>query len=267
MANVRFVRTTKEKQIKREVYDNNALYFCTDSAELYRGAQLLSDGVRQVETYVDLPNFAVAADGILYYVKETGNAYLLNQTRDDWVQIVFAPVADIDSVSDEDADKYIPTVGAVRKALEGISVSGGSGVDYELPVATDTTLGGVTAAAKTDEMTQEIGVDENGKLWVHVPDVTSFVTQEYVNSKVETVEMQVGEIETRLETTEAQTNTVITQVGYVESQVEAVESKINTVESQIGTMETKIETMETKIEEVAGGLDPAETYIFDGGEI
>lgn len=57
MANVRFVRTTKERQINRKNYDENALYFCIDSGELYRGEQLLSDGVRQVATYADLPNY------------------------------------------------------------------------------------------------------------------------------------------------------------------------------------------------------------------
>ena len=37
---------------------------------------------------------------------------------------------------------------------------------YTLPVANETMLGGVKAAAKTDEMSQEVGVDADGKLWV-----------------------------------------------------------------------------------------------------
>lgn len=39
---------------------------------------------------------------------------------------------------------------------------------YELPVATADTLGGVKPDVKTDDMTTPIGVDANGKLWVHV---------------------------------------------------------------------------------------------------
>lgn len=39
---------------------------------------------------------------------------------------------------------------------------------YELPVATANTLGGVKPDAKTDDMTTPIGVDADGKLWVHV---------------------------------------------------------------------------------------------------
>ena len=91
MANVRFVRTTKQKQINREEYDENALYFCTDSGEFYRSNQLLTDGVRRVATYDALPAFDVAADGILYFVEDTGDGYLLNASRDGWTQVIYAP--------------------------------------------------------------------------------------------------------------------------------------------------------------------------------
>jgi hypothetical protein len=85
--NVRFVRTTKEKQINRQQYDKNALYFCTDSKEFYRGDQLLTDGIRIVDT---LPELNVAADGILYFIEDTKNGYVLNTSRDGWVQIIYA---------------------------------------------------------------------------------------------------------------------------------------------------------------------------------
>jgi len=45
-----------------------------------------------------------------------------------------------------------------------VAVEGGS-TGYTLPIAAPDTLGGVKAAAKTDGMTQEIGVDADGKLW------------------------------------------------------------------------------------------------------
>lgn len=40
-----------------------------------------------------------------------------------------------------------------------------SGELYELPTATEDTLGGVKPVSKTDEMTQKVGVDEDGALW------------------------------------------------------------------------------------------------------
>lgn len=88
MANVRFVRTTQNKQNNREEYDDNALYFCTDSGALYRGNQLLSDGIRTVASYSELPDFSIAADGIIYYTLDTKNGYLLNETRDKWILVI-----------------------------------------------------------------------------------------------------------------------------------------------------------------------------------
>lgn len=66
----------------------NALYFCTDTKELFRGDDLLSDGVRLVATYSELPSFEHAADGILYVCKDSGCGYVLNDTRDSWVIVV-----------------------------------------------------------------------------------------------------------------------------------------------------------------------------------
>lgn len=46
-----------------------------------------------------------------------------------------------------------------------IVVSASGGKEYVLPVATNTILGGVKANPKTDEDTQEVHVDSEGKLW------------------------------------------------------------------------------------------------------
>lgn len=60
--------------------------------------------------------------------------------------------------------------GAVTAEYDGsaeVSVKipeGGSG-SYTLPIASETTLGGVKAVAKTDEMTQTVGVDAEGRLF------------------------------------------------------------------------------------------------------
>lgn len=42
---------------------------------------------------------------------------------------------------------------------------GDPGAAYTLPIASSTQLGGVQPSTKTDEMTQEVGVDETGALW------------------------------------------------------------------------------------------------------
>lgn len=42
---------------------------------------------------------------------------------------------------------------------------GGNGSSYTLPIASPTALGGVQPVAKTDAMTQSVGVDADGGLW------------------------------------------------------------------------------------------------------
>ena len=42
---------------------------------------------------------------------------------------------------------------------------GGNGSSYTLPIASPTVLGGVQPVAKTDAMTQSVGVDASGALW------------------------------------------------------------------------------------------------------
>lgn len=56
------------------------------------------------------------------------------------------------------------------KSLSPIDVAlikkiGGNGSSYTLPVASSAQLGGVRPVSKTDEMTQAVGVDEDGRLW------------------------------------------------------------------------------------------------------
>lgn len=94
-----------------------------------------------------------------------------------------AAVAKSGSYNDLSNKPTIPTVpttlpnpnklkltGAVTAEYDGsaeVSVEipdGGSG-GYNLPIASPTTLGGVQPVAKTDEMTQSVGVDEAGGLW------------------------------------------------------------------------------------------------------
>lgn len=60
--------------------------------------------------------------------------------------------------------------GAVTAEYDGsaevsVEIPAGGGSAYELPVASPSTLGGVMPAAKTDEMTQAVGVDDAGGLW------------------------------------------------------------------------------------------------------
>lgn len=94
-----------------------------------------------------------------------------------------APVAKSGSYNDLTGKPTIPTVpealknpnkltftGAVTAEYDGseavsVEIPAGGGSAYELPIASPAQLGGVMPAAKTDEMTQAVGVDEAGGLW------------------------------------------------------------------------------------------------------
>lgn len=88
MAKVRYVQGKKAKYLALSSYDPMALYFCTDTNELFKGDQLYSDGVRIVLNYESLPKLEVAADGILYYCKTNGCGYVLNEERNGWLTVI-----------------------------------------------------------------------------------------------------------------------------------------------------------------------------------
>jgi hypothetical protein len=88
--NVRFFAGSKKQYLGLTKYDPLALYFCYDTRELFWGDLLLSDGMRVVATFADLPSFDTAADGIVYFVTETRNGYTLSNSRTEWIQVIQA---------------------------------------------------------------------------------------------------------------------------------------------------------------------------------
>lgn len=77
--------------------------------------------------------------------------------------------------------------GSAAKTINIPSVSGGGGSSYELPIATPTQLGGVKPVAKTDEMTQEVGVDEAGGLFTKEGDGIDEETLNQINRNTEDI--------------------------------------------------------------------------------
>lgn len=140
MANVRFVRTTKEKWLKKESYDSLALYFCEDTKEIFKGSQVYTDGIRVIPTKADLPECPCAADGVVYYITETKSGYMLSPDRTEWLQTIYAPVTDVTSIPESEIYNTVTTVGAVRdienalysyidQEIANIEISGGVGKD------------------------------------------------------------------------------------------------------------------------------------------
>ena len=114
MANVRFVKTTKERWLKRDEYDPTALYFCEDTGEMFKGGTLYTDGMRVIPTFADLPSCPCAADGVVYYVEETRNGYMMSPDRTEWFQTIYAPAIDVNAIPEGEEYNVVTTVGAVR---------------------------------------------------------------------------------------------------------------------------------------------------------
>ena len=89
MAKVRYVQGKKASYLALGSYDPLALYFCTDTKELYKGADLYSDGLRLVASYSSLPAFSAAADGIIYFCEDNGCGYVLNSLRTAWIPVIY----------------------------------------------------------------------------------------------------------------------------------------------------------------------------------
>lgn len=93
---------------------------------------------------------------------------LTGYATEEWVALQIADFV----TSEQLAEVLAVAESAYKKPSEGIPESDlAKGVrdkldkEYTLPIANPTTLGGVKPATKTAEMTQGVGVDENGGLW------------------------------------------------------------------------------------------------------
>lgn len=93
--NVRFFGGRKEEYVSIPKHNPIGLYFCADTRELFLGDRLLSDGMRVVSTFADLPSISEhkAAEGVIYFVAETKNGYVLPRGGHDWLQVIYAPEA------------------------------------------------------------------------------------------------------------------------------------------------------------------------------
>ena len=140
MANVRFIKTTKIKYLNRDTYDENALYFCQDTNEIFKGSVVYTDGIRVIPTKTDLPDCKCAADGVVYYITETRSGYTLSPDRTEWLQTIYAPITDAHTVPESEIYNTVTTVGAVRdienaiytyvdQEIANIEIDGGTGKD------------------------------------------------------------------------------------------------------------------------------------------
>lgn len=136
--NVKFYYGTRAQYDNLAERDELALYFCDDTGELFKGNVCMTDAIRIVSTYSDLPECHCCADGVLYYVSETRNGYMVSPDRTEWLQTIYAPATDAYIVPESEIYNTVTTVGAVRdiekKIYEYINEVSSSGVGNLTPV-------------------------------------------------------------------------------------------------------------------------------------
>ena len=151
--NVRFFGGTKREYLSIAKHNPQALYFCQDTQELFWGDLCLSDGVRVVETKLDLPLRSDAADGIVYYVRQTRNGYTLSPDRTEWLQTIYAPATDAYAVPESEIYNTVTTVGAVRDVEDRIN--------EKIEAIKKPILGGYATKAELEEVKDSIPSIEN----------------------------------------------------------------------------------------------------------
>lgn len=168
--NVRFFAGKKEQYRNLPTHNPMALYFCEDTNELYWGDRCISDGIRVIPTRDDLPELSKAADGIVYYIKETHNGYIISPDGTEWLQTIYAPAPDAYEVPEDEIFSTVTTVGAVRKIENNLlakiaeleeKVGNGQNIDLE-------------AYYTKTEVAELIAAAIDG---IKIPDVSKFITE------------------------------------------------------------------------------------------
>lgn len=162
-----YKKGTKETYLGLSEHLSNALYFCADTRELYKGDDLYTDGLRLVASYDELPVFLQAAEGKLYVCEDTGNGYVLNRTRSGWKQVTFG--VDNDTLEVNSAGqlgvKTIPMekvenlFAELQRLEDAIGTGGGS-----VPIATSEQAGIVKPS-------EEFSVADDGELAIQAVSV------------------------------------------------------------------------------------------------
>ena len=207
--NVRFFGGRKSEYVSIAKHNPIGLYFCADTRELFLGDKLLSDGLRVVPTFADLPSIVEhkAAEGVIYFVEATKNGYVLPRGGSDWLQVIYAPTTGNGTT---DLSSYYTRAEVDQAILEAIA-----NIQFEVDLtgyATNTYVDEKVAAIKIPTAVSELENDA-GFITEHqdiehlatkqelaeaisnikhpVVDLADYVTEDYVKATVNTNKYEV----------------------------------------------------------------------------
>lgn len=126
----------------------------------------------------------------------------------------------------------------VGTTFEGGETESGGGGNYTLPTASENQLGGVKPLNKTEEMTQAVGVDEEGRLYTKCKDITvdSELSEESSNSvQNQVVAKEVKSLKEKDELLDKEVNTLRERNAELEEKNAELESSINRLQIKTTT--------------------------------
>lgn len=188
--NVRFFGGSKEEYLSIPKHNPLGLYFCADSCEVFLGDKLLSDGIRIISTKCELPDFAHAADGIIYYVVENRTGYVLSFDRIKWLPLFSAPATDMGSVQESDAATTAVSVAALRELERAVyekiaSVENVSGVKAISFAGTELTKVDRVFSIDRETALKALGISiTEGS---EETDIKELATKDYVDKQIDAI--------------------------------------------------------------------------------
>lgn len=254
--NVRFFAGTKAQYLALPAPRNPlGLYFCEDTKELFWADRLLTDGIRIIPTYADLPAPKAAADGTVYYVTETRNGYTVSPDRSAWLQTIYAPATSAYDVPESEIYNTVTTVGAVRDIEEKIYDTIDERVaELEVLISSAGVKTIVFAGVEFTEVDGAYTIDRacaRRALGLKVPEgmeeeEIEFATTDFVEQKI--AEAELGSLATK----EALAEALQAAKDYADTKDTAV---ISYVDSEINRVEEAISNLNHFKAEIVDGLD------------
>lgn len=234
MDKVRYIYGTKEAYLALDSHDSTAIYFCTDTRELYKGDQRYGDGVRVVASYASLPTVKTAASGVLYVCKDTGCGYVLKTSADGWNEVLHGVDDETIALDSEGraSVKAVPMAKVTGLAAElkriedALGESGGTTIDTGATAVKVQGAGNAVTDASYNASSRTMTLEKN----------TKFATADELSEEGKSLRAYVDE-KTKGISTDASLADLQNRMGAAEADIDALESVMYEADTYIRTVD------------------------------
>lgn len=239
--------------------DPYALYWCTDSRELFKGEDLYTDGVRFVDNKESLPEFSVAAEGKIYFCTDNGSGYVLNTARNGWINILHGVDGTTIKINEEGLYEVIGGGSAAPDLTEELAELTQRVTDLETIVAGGTEFKG--QVDNVDALPQE--GNKPGDIYQTTDDNKQYIWdgdewREYGSSLTLTNDLintdQFEILEGKLNLKEVKGEDIKVPSGE-EGEEQSLNEALESINAKYGTLNSTVEQHTTDIAEIQSALE------------